>query len=173
MLEPLQFTCESGSRAGYDGAKRKKGSKVHMIVDTLGNLLDIVITPANEQERAQVEELSKRVQELTGNSVQVAFVDQGYTGDETAAAAKKYGIQLEIVRLPEARSGFVLLPRRWVVERSFGWVNQFRRLTRDYERLQETLKAMHFIAFTMLMLRHLPPFARKCITCSRHWAETT
>ena len=73
----LQSTPESGARAGYDGAKRRKGSKVHAVVDTLGNLLAMVVTPANEQDRAQVGELSERVQQVTDQSVELAYVDQG------------------------------------------------------------------------------------------------
>jgi len=148
----LQSTCESGPRAGYDGYKRKKGSKVHMAVDTLGHLLAVQVTPANEQERAQVRSLAQEVQHVTGETVKVAFVDQGYTGQEAADAAREEGIQLHVVKLPEARKGFVLLPRRWVVERSFGWINRFRRLARDYERLPETLAGLHFVVFTILML---------------------
>src|SRR5258706_5188399 len=75
----LQSTPESGARAGYDGYKRKKGSKVHIAVDTLGHLLALKVTPANEQERAQVADLIAEVQEVTGGTVEVAFVDQGYT----------------------------------------------------------------------------------------------
>ncbi|MCE4356670.1 IS5 family transposase, partial [Xanthomonas hortorum pv. pelargonii] len=135
----LQSTCESGPRAGYDGYKRKKGSKVHMAVDTLGHLLAVQVTPANEQERAQVRSLAQEVQHVTGETVKIAFVDQGYTGEEPAQAAKEEGIELHVIKLQEAKKGFVLLPRRWVVERSFGWVNRFRRLARDYERLPETL----------------------------------
>src|SRR4029434_9103126 len=77
----VQSTPESGARAGYDGHKKKKGSKVHIAVDTLGNLLALKVTPASEQERAQVAELAARVQEVTGKQVEVAFVDQGYTGE--------------------------------------------------------------------------------------------
>ncbi|MGV1108072.1 IS5 family transposase [Xanthomonas translucens] len=148
----LQSTCESGPRAGYDGYKRKKGSKVHMAVDTLGHLLAVQVTPANEQERAHVRSLAQEVQHVTGDTVTVAFVDQGYTGQEPAQAAQEEGIDLHVVKLPEAKKGFVLLPRRWVVERSFGWVNRFRRLARDYERLPETLAGLHFVVFTVLML---------------------
>lgn len=148
----LQSTPESGARAGFDGHKKKNGSKVHMAVDTLGHLLALLVTPANEQERAQVGELARRVQEAAGQSVEVAFVDQGYTGEDPAGAATEQGIRLEVVRLPEAKKGFVLLPRRWVVERSFGWAARFRRLARDYERLPETLAGLHFVAFTILML---------------------
>ncbi len=149
----LQSTVESGHRAGYDGGKRKKGSKVHFAVDTLGYLLTLVVTPANEQDRAQVEALAQQVQEVTGESVEVAFVDQGYTGEQPAEDAQAQGIRLEVVKLPEARKGFVLLPRRWVVERSFGWMSRFRRLARDYERLPETLAGLHLIAFAALMVK--------------------
>src|SRR5512143_1946041 len=101
----LQSTPESGSRAGYDGHKRKKGSKVHMAVDTLGHLLALHVTPANEQERAQVDGLAKAVQEVTEGHVELAWVDQGYTGEEPARAAQGQGITLEVVRLPEAKRG--------------------------------------------------------------------
>lgn len=149
----LQSSPESGQRAGYDGHKRKKGSKVHMAVDTLGHLLALHVTPANEQERDQVTELAQQVQETTGDTVQVAFVDQGYTGDAPAQEAAQQGIDLIVVKLPEAKKGFVLLPKRWVVERSFAWTARFRRLARDYERLPETLIGLHFLAFAMLMLK--------------------
>jgi transposase len=154
----LQSTPESGGRAGYDGHKRRKGSKVHMAVDTLGQLLTLLVTPANEQDRAQVGELTKQIQEITGDSVEIAFVDQGYTGDKAAAAAEEHGIRLEVVKLPTAKRGFVLLPRRWVVERSFGWMTRFRRLVRDYERLAETLVGLHFVAFAMVMAHRFITF---------------
>ena len=150
----LQSTPESGERAGYDGHKRKRGSKTHIAVDTLGHLLAFYVTPANEQDRAQVEELARQVQEVTEQSVEVAFVDQGYTGDQPAQAAQGQGMQLEVIKLPEAKKGFVLLPRRWVVERSFGWAARFRRLSRDYERLPETLAGLHYLAFAILMLKN-------------------
>jgi len=151
----LQSSVESGARAGYDGHKRRKGSKVHLAVDTLGHLLAAKVTPANEQERAQVKELTEKVQAVTGQSVQLAYVDQGYTGAEPAQAAQIQGIRLEVVRLPEAKRGFVLLPRRWVVERSFAWTARFRRLARDYERLAATVTGLHFVAFVCLMLHKL------------------
>jgi transposase len=150
----LQSSPESGGRAGYDGHKRKRGSKTHIVVDTLGHLLALHITPANEQDRAQVAELAQQVQEVTGQSVEVAFVDQGYTGEQPAQAAQAQGLELEVIKLPEAKKGFVLLPRRWVVERSFGWASRFRRLARDYERLPETLAGLHFLAFAILMLKN-------------------
>jgi transposase len=151
----LQSTVESGARAGYDGAKRRKGNKVHLAVDTLGHLLALCVTAANEQDRAQVAELAERVQAETGETVEIAYVDQGYTGENAADAAAEHGIQLEVVKLSEAKRGFVLLPRRWVVERSFGWMSRFRRLARDYERLPETLAGLHYLAFVILMLKNV------------------
>lgn len=148
----LQSSPESGARAGYDGAKRKRGSKVHLAVDTLGHLLSLYVTPADAQDRAQVNEMAKRIQVETGESVEVVFVDQGYTGPQPAADAAKHGMRLEVVKLPQANQGFILLPRRWVVERSFAWAARFRRLARDYERLPETLAGLHFLAFALLML---------------------
>jgi len=151
----LQSTVESGGRAGYDGAKRRKGNKVHLAVDTLGHLLALFVTAADEQDRAQVAELAARVQAETGETVEIAFVDQGYTGENAADAAQEHGIKLEVVKLPTAKRGFVLLPRRWVVERSFGWMARFRRLARDYERLPETLAGLHYLAFVILMLKNV------------------
>jgi transposase len=123
-----------------------------MAVDTLGHVLAAHVTPAHEQERAQVSEMAQQVQDVTQPSVEVALVDHGYTGDEPEQAAAQQGIQLVVVKLPQAQQGFVLLPRRWVVERSFGWLARFRRLARDYERLPDTLKGWQFLAFAVLML---------------------
>jgi transposase len=151
----LQSSCESGARAGYDGAKRQRGTKVHAAVDTLGHLLALRVTPANEEDRAQVGQLVQAVQEVTGENVELAYVDQGYTGEAPAAAAAAHGVKLEVVKLPEAKRGFVPLPRRWVVERSFAWAARFRRLARDYEPLPTTLAGLHFIAFACLMLARI------------------
>ena len=114
-----QSSPESGHRASYDGHKKRKGSKIHAAVDTLGELLVLQVTPANASERAQVGKLAA------------------------------------VVKLPEAKKGFVLLPRRWVVERSFAWAARFRRLAKDYERLPETVAGLHFVAFACLMLHRL------------------
>lgn len=148
----LQGTPESGPRSGYDGHKKKKGSKLHVAVDTLGLLLALRVTPANEQERAQVGGLAADVQAVTGESVELAYVDQGYTGAAAADDAAAHGITLEVIKLEEAKRGFVLLPRRWVVERSIAWMRRFRRLAKDYERLPATVAGLHFLAFACLML---------------------
>lgn len=151
----LPSTPESGARGGYDGAKRRKGSKVHAAVDTLGHLLALHVTSADEQDSAQVGELARPVWQITGAQAELAYVDQGYTGEAAEEAAAMHGIQLKVVKHTEAKRGFVLLPRRWVVERSFAWAARFRRLARDYQRLAATLGAFHFLAFACLMIAHL------------------
>lgn len=156
--QTLQSTPESGAHGGYDGYKRRKGSKIHIAVDTLGHLLALVATPANAQDRAQVAELSRKVQDVTDGTVEVAFVDQGYTGPTPAADAAAQGIRLDVVKLSEAKRGFVLLPRRWVVERSFAWKSRFRRLVRDYERRLSVLAGLHLVAFACFELTRAVPF---------------
>ena len=148
----LRSTPENGNRSGYDGAKRKRGSKVHAAVDTLGHLLALHVTAANEQDREQVEVLAEAIQEATGENIELAYVDQGYTGERPAEEAAEHGIQLEVVKHQEAKRGFVLLPRRWVVERDFAWASRFRRLVKAYERLPETVAGLHFVAFACLFL---------------------
>jgi transposase len=152
----LQSTPMRGERAAYDGAKRKRGSTIHIAVDTLGHLLALRVTPADAQDRAQVAALLSEVQEVTDNRVEVADVDQGYTGPEPAAEAAQRGVELVVVKLPQTKRGFVLLPKRWVVERSFAWLAKFRRLARDYERAPAVLAGLHLLALVCLLLaRHL------------------
>src|SRR5574340_112215 len=155
----LRSTPESGARAGYDGAKRKRGSKLHLAVDTLGHLLALHVTPADIDDRAEVGRLAEAIQKATGESVTLAYVDQGYTGRAPAEAAKEQGIALEVVKLPEAQRGFVLLPRRWVVERSCAWATRCRRLVKDYERYASTLAGLHLVAFVCFMLKQAASLA--------------
>jgi transposase len=159
----LQSSPESGARAGYDGAKRRKGSKTQLAVDPLGHLLALLVTPANEQDREQVAQVAQQGQSITGQSVEVAFVDQGYTGEAPLEAAAEQGIRLEVIKVPQAKKGFVLLPRRWVVERDFAWMARFRRLARDDERLPQTLAGLHFLAFAILMLHRFIQLVVHCL----------
>ena len=132
----LRSTPESGKRAGYDGydgydgSKRKKGSKIHLAVDMLDHLLTLHVTPARAEDRGEVERLARTVQGVANETVELAWVDQGYTGERAANAAAKHGIALQVVKLPEVKRGFVLLPQRWVVDRSFAWATRFRRLVK-------------------------------------------
>ena len=151
----VRSTPESGARAGYDGHKKTQGSKVHLATDTLGNPVALTVSAADEQERDYVDELSDKTQIATGNTVEKAYVDQGYTGERPAAAAQRHGIELEVVRLEGVKGGFVLLPKRWVIERTYAWAARFRRLARDYERLEKILAGAHVVAFTMLLVHRL------------------
>jgi transposase len=106
----LPSTPESGWWAGFDPAKSWRGFKVHLAVDTLGHLLALLVTPANEQERHQVAELAKQVQAATGDSVELAFVDQAYTGEQATQDAAANHMKLDVVKRSEARRSFVLQP---------------------------------------------------------------
>lgn len=110
LREGVQRAASSGHRAGYDGAKRKKNCKLHLTVDTLGHLLALHVTPATADDRSEVGRLAAALQEAAGGSVGLAFVDQGHVGERSAAAARERGIASEVVKLPEAKHGFVLLP---------------------------------------------------------------
>ena len=145
-------TPESGARAGYNGHKAKSGSKVHAVVDTMGHLLSLVVTAGNVDDRKPVYDLCEQVQELTGDNVLTMFADNGYTGEDVQDDANDNIIKLVVMKKPEAVKGFVLLPIRWVVERSFGWMTRFRRLARDFERLGSSFGGLHFVAFGILML---------------------
>jgi transposase len=130
---------------------------VHAAVDTLGHLLALHVTPANEQDRERMDALAEAMQEVPGESVELAHVDQGCTGEQPTAEAEKHGICPEVVKHQEARRGFVLLPRRWVVERDFAWASRFRRLVKDYDRLPETVSGLHFVVFACHFLHRAIP----------------
>lgn len=147
----LQSTPESGHRAGYDGGKKRKGSKIHAAVDTLGNVITLLVSPANEQDREHVYDLCEQVREITGGQVDVVLADSGYTGEQANTDAALNDMELVVVKRPNGAQGFVLLPRRWVVERTFGWTSRFRRLGRDLERLSTTLLGFHWLAVSVLL----------------------
>jgi transposase len=134
----------------------------------MGHLLALKVTPTNQDDRTQVEALSQELQAATGQSVKIAFVDQGYGGDNAAEQAEKHGINLCVVKLEEAKRGFALLPRRWVVERNFAWRHVFvvwLKATNDYP--EPWLALLGFClshAQTMLCLH------TQCITRSNKWA---
>ena len=136
----VQSSCESDVRTDYDSCKRRRGSKVHMAVDTMGQLISMTVTSADEQKRMQVKALCE--------AVKLAWADQGYTSEQTKQDAQASEIDRKIVKLPATREGFIVLARRWVVERSFRWLSRFRRLNRDFGRLPQVLASLHF--FVML-----------------------
>jgi transposase len=148
----LPSSPERGARAGYEGATRRKGRKTHRAGDTLGHLLALLVTPASAQDREEVAQVAQQVQAITDQAGEVALVDQGSTGEQPLEAAAAQGIRLAVIKVPQAKQGCVLLPRRWVVERDCAWMARFRRLARDYERLPQTLAGLHFLAFAILLL---------------------
>jgi len=147
----LQSTPESGHRAGYDGAKKRKGRKAHIAVDTLGHLLSVVITPANEQERAQVGQRCQRVQEITGKPSRSALVTKAIRAKTPNTRQRCMTLICRSSPSPKGKPT-LLVPRRWEVERSFAWCSRFRRLVRDYERLSNSLQQLHFVVFACIML---------------------
>lgn len=153
----LRSTPQSGHRAGYDGGKKINGTKIHIAVDTLGNLITLIATPANEQDRDQLYDLCKQVQEITDNNVDIVIADQGYTGEQADIDAVLNNMELIIVKRSEKEKGFVLLPKRWIVERTLAWFSKFRRLGRDLEKLASTLVGFHIVAASILLINKLSP----------------
>lgn len=153
----LQSTPESGGRAGYDGGKRRKGSKIHAAVDTMGNVIALLVSSAKEQDREQVYEGCREVQQITGDNIDVVIADEGYTGEQAEIDAAVNGVDLVVVKRPSGTQGFILLPLRWVVERTFAWKARFRRLSRDLERLESSLLGFHWLAVSIPLIHKLQP----------------
>ena len=137
---------------GFDGAKKIDGIKRHILVDTTGNLLAVPVTPANIQDRAVFADLLTACDTKTVTKV---WADKGYTGTAPAGAAAKAGIDLEIVSSPKPTNEFVAQPRRWVVERTNGWINHHRRLVRPYETTLAAPEGFLILSQIGLLLRRL------------------
>ena len=151
--QSVKATAVPGVR-GYDAGKQVNGRKRHILVDTLGLLLTVVVTVASVQDRDGARLLLRRLPG-GGKKLRKIWVDGGYAGQLVAWVAQRFAFCLAVVRRPKARKGFVLLPRRWVVERTFGWLNHSRRLSKSYERLTRTDESWVYIAMTRLMLERL------------------
>lgn len=152
-------TRTSGTK-GFDAGKKVKGSKRHILVDTLGLLLCVVVHAANIQDRDGAKLVLSKAKKLFPK-LQRIWADGGYAGKLIAWVRSVCGWALEIVKRSDTAKGFVLLPRRWVVERTFGWLSQCRALTRDYEYHAETSEALIQVAMIHLMLRRLTRKTRK------------
>lgn len=143
---------------GYDGGKRVKGRKRHLLVDTLGLMILVVVTAANVPEREGAKLVFAKLYEMRQHFTRLVliWVDGGYEGVEFRRwVMDRYRWVLETIKRSDPAKGFVLLPRRWVVERTFGWWNWCRRLSKDYEVLPETSEAMIQVAMIRVMLRRL------------------
>ena len=141
---------------GYDAGKKINGRKRHIVTDTIGLLLVVMVSAACVQDRDGGRGIL-RLLHGTLASVSLVYADGGYQGRLVALAQSAWGIVLEIVRKPADQQGFAVLPRRWVVERTFSWLLRWRRLVRDYERLPQTHEAMVKWAMVGLMLNRLAP----------------
>ena len=142
---------------GYDAGKKIMGRKRHLLVDTLGLILAVVVHPANIQDRDGARLVRKKLTHAFG-WLRLIWVDGGYAGNALAqwlkALLPRRGLRLEVVKRTELHT-FKILPRRWVVERTFGWLSNYRRLARDYEFRTDNSEALILIAATRLMLRRL------------------
>jgi putative transposase len=147
-------TTESGGPRGWDAAKRLKGRKRHVAVDTDGLLLGILVPAADIQDADSLGDLLKRLKPLYA-WLQVLFADSIYNRFAALLACYLAGLVLIIVRRAAGTTGFVVQPRRWVIERSLGWFGRWRRLSKDYETLPEISEAMVTLAAIRLMLHRL------------------
>ncbi len=141
---------------GYDAGKKTKGVKRHVLVDTLGLMLRVVVHPASVQDRDGIALVLDRRTRRRHPRVEVVFADQGYQGPKAAAAVAGTGSwRLEIVRREPGTKGFEVLPKRWIVERTLSWLRRNRRLARDFEHLVRTAQAFVTLAMIKIMLRRL------------------
>jgi putative transposase len=140
---------------GYDAGKKIKGKKRHVAVDTLGLMLGIIVTPADVQDRDVIAPLLAVVREKLP-TLERAMADGGYQGPATATAVDRMaGIPLEIVKRSDTAKGFKVIPKRWIVERTFGWLGRCRRLAKDFENLTRAHVAFVVLAMIRLLLRRL------------------
>jgi transposase len=149
-------TTEAAGPRGYDAGKKIKGRKRHIAVDTLGLPIKCQVTPADLQDRQALPALLKAVSRKSP-WVKLVFVDGGYSGDETQRAAFEASrIQVSVVkRSDKSVEGFVVLPKRWIVERTLGWLNRSRRLAKDFESMIESSRAWIMLALGFLLLKRL------------------
>jgi len=138
-------TTEVGGPKGFDAGKKVKGRKRHLLVDILGLLVVVLVTAANVQDRDAVPQLLAAGRAASSRLTNV-LVDGAYTGDVVAEASKRTGIEVTMVKRPDIK-GFVVVPKRWIVERSFGWLNRDRRLSKDYERTSASSEAWIQLSF--------------------------
>ena len=155
-------TTEVADEAGYDAGKKIKGRKRHIVVDTLGLLLAVAVLPANIQDGEAARIVLQRVTARQYPRLELLWADSAYGRYELPAWVEDHRrYTLKIVSRPDGCKGFVLLARRWVVERTFGWLGRYRRLSKDYERRNDSSEAMVKIASIHLMLQRLAPSQTK------------
>lgn len=153
--QSVKTTDVGGGARGFDSGKRVKGRKRHVLVDTMGLLLVVVVTAASVSDQAGARQVFKRLRGAC-KKLRKVWVDGTYRGADFQSWVKqKYGLLLEAILRSEEQKGFCVLPRRWVVERTLAWLNQSRRMSKDYERLTTSSEAFIYISMTRLMLKRL------------------
>jgi len=151
-------TTEVGGEHGFDGGKKVNGRKRHILVDTMGNLLKVLAHAANIGERAGAEKLLLKVPEKLWTRLAKILADGGYIGDDFKDWVEQtFDVEFEISLRPTDKKGFILVPIRWVVERTFAWLGRHRRLSKDYERLTENSEGMVYLASVNRLLNRLAP----------------
>ena len=149
-------TADSGKDRGYDGNKKVKGRKRHILVDTLGTLLEVVVLAANLSDVAGAQALLTKVERQIALRLLKLWADKGYQGALSTWLDEHFRIQLDIVSAEPGQVGFAVQPRRWVVERTFAWFAKFRRLSKDYERCPRSSEATIYLASIYTLLKRLP-----------------
>ena len=155
-------TTEAGGPRGYDGGKQVNGRKRHVVVDTLGLLLAVAVLPANIQDWEGAKVVLRRLKAAFPRTIQLIWADAVYAYNYLPEWCLIVGRWLlEVVKRPLGAVGFVVVHRRWVVERTFGWLGRHRRLSKDYERCPESSETWIRIAMIQVMLRRLRPGAKQ------------
>ncbi len=150
-------TTEVGGERGYDAGKKVTGRKRHILVDTMGNLLHAVAHPASIQDRDGAQLLLNDVPQAVWARLEWIWADGGYRGQLVAWVKKTFDVVLDIVLRSNDATGFEVLPKRWIVERTFAWLGRYRRLSKDYEQLLENSEGMVFLASIHHLLKRLAP----------------
>jgi putative transposase len=151
-------TAEGGEERGYDGGKKVTGRKRHIVVDTMGLLLAVVVTAASVDDAEAAKEVLSQIESEAFPRLEVVFADNKYHNYKLYDWLEEHtDYRLCIVRRPAQTNGFVVLPNRWVVERTFAWLGRARRLSKDYEKLIETSTAMVTISAIHMMVKRLEP----------------
>jgi len=149
-------TTEVGGDVGYDAGKKIKGRKRHILVDTVGQLIEVVVHAADIQDRDGAKLVFEQLSQTTKDALRKLWADGGYAGALVAWVKDNLDAILEIVKRDPGQTGFQLLPRRWVVERTFAWLGRYRRLSKDYEQLIESSETMIYLASIHIMLKRTP-----------------
>lgn len=146
---------DAGGLSGYDGNKKIKGRKRHILVDTLGNLLEVLVSVANLNDRDGAKALMTKVERQIAIRLLKIWVDKGYQGDLSIWFDEQYQIALEVVSADSGQKGFMVQPRRWVVERSFSWFGKYRRLSKDFEQDMTSSEGFIYLASIRTLLKRL------------------